>query len=131
MQIIKVPSVYSCKLPGGEWLNLALIRRIQIELDPPTALIEWENGDRQVYKGLKAMALAEAWAETQHFDKSSVGFVDGQLLGNGATPELVAAVIDADDRQISLELLKVEDLEQRDRLTSIIQRLGEIQGVKR
>lgn len=123
--------MFSCKLPGGEWLNLALIRRIQVECNPPTALIEWDNGDHHVYKGLKAIALAEAWAETQHLDKSSVGFVDGQLLGNGASQSLVSAVIDADDHQIAQELLKVEDLEQRDRLISIIQRLGEIQGAKR
>jgi hypothetical protein len=70
--IIKVPSVFSVKLPGGEWLNLALIRRLQFQDQPPTAHITWENGDTNVYHHEKALAIAEAWSETQVIDKSHV-----------------------------------------------------------
>ena len=136
MQIIKVPSVFSVKLPGGEWLNLALIRRLELKSDPFALVVTWENGDNQEYRGDKALAILEAWEEASFVDKSGaltteVGFVDGQLLANGATPALVTAVIDADDRQIMEEILKVGDKEQRDRLINIIQRLGEVQGSRR
>lgn len=70
MHIIKVPSVYSVKLPGGEWLNLALIRRLQFEESPPTAYVTWENGESNVYHHEKALALVEAWSETSVIDKS-------------------------------------------------------------
>lgn len=63
MQIIKVPSVFSLKLPDGEWLNLALVRRLQFELQPPVAIITWSNGDFQVYNGDQALAIVEAWEQ--------------------------------------------------------------------
>ena len=72
MHIIKVPAVFTCKLPGGEWLNLALIRRLQTEETPPAVVITWENGQNQVYYGDKAQAIIEAWSETQGIDKSKV-----------------------------------------------------------
>lgn len=73
MHIIKVPAVYTLKIPGGEWLNLALIRRLQTELLPTTAVvITWENGDNTVYRGDKALAIIEAWNEVKGIDKSAV-----------------------------------------------------------
>lgn len=73
---IKVPSVYSVKIPGGEWLNLALIRRLQFESSPATVHITWENGDTGVYYGDKAIAIIEAWGETHVIDKSQIGEPD-------------------------------------------------------
>jgi len=75
MHIIKVPAVYSLKLPGGEWLNLALIRRLQVETDNrgvTTVVITWDHRQSQVYRGAKALALLEAWQEIQGIDKSGV-----------------------------------------------------------
>lgn len=72
MHIIKVPSVYSVKLPGGEWLNLALIRRLQFQESPPCTHVTWENGDTNVYHQEKALAIVEAWSETQVIDKSHI-----------------------------------------------------------
>lgn len=62
-QIISIPSIYSLKLPNGEWLNLALVRRLQFESDPPVAIVTWANGDSQVYNDDQALAIAQAWEE--------------------------------------------------------------------
>lgn len=64
--------MFTLKLPGGEWLNLALIRRLQTELDPPLAVITWDNGKNQPYYGSKALAIIEAWSEIKGLDKSEV-----------------------------------------------------------
>lgn len=72
MHIIKVPAVFTLKLPGGEWLNLALIRRLQTELAPPTVVITWDDGKNQSYYGDKARAIIEAWSEIKGIDKSNV-----------------------------------------------------------
>jgi len=73
MHIIKVPAVFTCKLPGGEWLNLALIRRLQAEYIPTTTvLITWDNSDTSIYRGDKAIAIIEAWSEIKGIDKSNV-----------------------------------------------------------
>jgi hypothetical protein len=63
--IIKVPSVFTCKLPCGEWLNLALVRRVQYDnlTGKPVAIITWDNGDGQYYEGENAIALVTAWEE--------------------------------------------------------------------
>jgi hypothetical protein len=63
--IIKVPAVFSCKLPSGEWINLALIRRLEYELkiEVPVAKITWDNGDHQIYVAENAIALVTAWEE--------------------------------------------------------------------
>lgn len=76
MHIIKVPAVYSLKLPGGEWLNLALIRRLQVETDNrgvTTVVVTWDKQASQVYRGVKALALLEGWQEINTIDKSNVG----------------------------------------------------------
>lgn len=75
MHIIKVPAVFTCKLPGGEWLNLALIRRLQVETDNrgvTTVVVTWDKQASQVYRGAKALALLEAWEEINTIDKSNV-----------------------------------------------------------
>lgn len=130
MNVIKVPSVFSVKLPGDEWLNLALVRRLHLdETDPPSVTVTWSDGDDTTYTGAKAIALIEAWSELQTIDKSGedLGIVAGQILFNGGSRELVAAVKSASDEQIRIELLKLPE-SQRDRLTEVIQRLGLIQG---
>ena len=73
MHIIQVPSVFTCKLPGGEWLNLAQIRSIQIEDSPLLVRVVWANGDNSFYRGKYAVALLEAWGEAKGVDKSDVG----------------------------------------------------------
>lgn len=66
--------MYSVKLPDAEWLNLALIRRLQFEENPPTVVVTWENGDSNLYYQEKALAIIEAWNETQVIDKSHIRF---------------------------------------------------------
>lgn len=131
MQIIKVPSVFSCKLPNGEWLNLALIRRLQLELDPsPILVLTWENGDSQTYRGDKALAIVEAWEEAQTIDKSGeeLGAIEAQLLAHGASPFLVAAVKKGNWVEAEKHLLLVEFSSDRDRLRRIIDRFREIEA---
>ena len=72
MYIIQVPSIYALKLSGGEWLNLARIRRLQADFNTPAVEIIWDNGDRQVYSGDKALAIIMAWSESTVIDKSEV-----------------------------------------------------------
>lgn len=72
MHIIKVPAVFTCKLPGGEWLNLALIRRLQTEEEPSAVVITWENGQNQIYYGDKAKSIIEAWSACRGIDRSEV-----------------------------------------------------------
>lgn len=127
MQIIQVPSVFGCKLPGGEWLNLALIRRLQLKSDPFAVAVTWTNGDDQEYRGDKAAALLEAWEEAKSIDKSAeLGAIDAQLLGNGVKNELVAAVRNSDWNLACDLLVLVINEEQRHRLGRIIERFKDI-----
>ena len=81
MQIIKVPSVYSCKLPNGEWLNLALVRRLQFESDPAVAIVTWANGDSQVYNDDQALAIFQAWEEAPtKIDRSNQQHTEREVL---------------------------------------------------
>lgn len=43
--------MYIVKLPSGEYINLAFVRRVQIESNEErsTAVIHWEGGGSQVY----------------------------------------------------------------------------------
>lgn len=128
MQIIQVPSVFSCKLPGGEWLNLALIRRLQLKSNPFAVAVTWTNGDICEYRGDKAVALLDAWEEARCIDKSSEepGAIDAQLLAHGASPFLIAAVKKGNWVEAEKHLLLVEFSSDRDRLRAIIDRFREI-----
>ncbi len=62
--IVNTPSVFSCKLPAAGWINLAQIRQIQFEdLPSRTAVITWQNGDKQTFFGEDAASLIAAWSE--------------------------------------------------------------------
>jgi hypothetical protein len=133
MQIIKVTCVFSCKLPNGEWLNLALIRRLQLELDPsPILVLTWENGDSQTYRGDKALAIVEAWEEAQTIDKSGeeLGAIDAQLLAHGASPRLIDAVKTNDADLFLVEMERIESPEQRKRLARVIEPLRKVSHLR-
>ncbi|MGV0102243.1 hypothetical protein NSTCB13_00759 [Nostoc sp. DSM 114160] len=62
--IVNTPSVFSCKLPAAGWINLAQIRQIQFEdLPSRTAVVTWQNGDKQTFFGEDAASLITAWSE--------------------------------------------------------------------
>nr|WP_322711766.1 hypothetical protein [Nostoc sp. ChiSLP03a]MDZ8213009.1 hypothetical protein [Nostoc sp. ChiSLP03a] len=62
--IVNTPSVFSCKLPAAGWINLAQIRQIQFEdLPSRTAVVTWQNGDKQTFFGEDAASLIAAWSE--------------------------------------------------------------------
>ncbi|AFZ32228.1 hypothetical protein Glo7428_3768 [Gloeocapsa sp. PCC 7428] len=50
-------------LPGGEFINLELVRRIETELDPPVARIIWARDETRVYHAERASAIIEALNE--------------------------------------------------------------------
>lgn len=92
------------------------------------ALLGWRNPedwDRCSPLTDKALRLQQIEHEEQ------VDLAAGQILGNGGTRKLVEAVRDADDRRISKALRAIGDKDQRERLTSIVQRLGPILGKSR
>lgn len=70
---IKVPSVYSCKLPGGEWINLAQYRQIKPGDSPDKIVVVWETGEFDTYFGAKAVAILAALREASYIDQSGVG----------------------------------------------------------
>ncbi|OCQ98973.1 hypothetical protein BCD64_23325 [Nostoc sp. MBR 210] len=62
MPIISVPTIYSCHLPSGGWLNLALVR--QLEIDDGIARITWSNGNVQNFQFSEDVdAIAQAWQQ--------------------------------------------------------------------
>lgn len=94
-QIVSIPSIYSLKLPNGEWLNLALVRRLQFESEPPVAILTWSNGDSQLYNGDQALAIVQAWEEAsakvsgQRTNESEVMEVLRRRGGEMLTSELL------------------------------------------
>lgn len=58
----------------------------------------------------------------------AVGFVDGQLLANGASYDLIRAVALGDWDKIRSELGEIIDPDRRDRLTRIVERIVPIVG---
>ena len=73
MTIIKCPSVYLVKLPFGEWINLAQVRRVQVELEPhPVVSITWETGIRTIFHHFQAQAIIAALEESTVSDHSAI-----------------------------------------------------------
>lgn len=68
MHIIQVPSVFTCKLPGGRWLNLAQARSFQQERD--LVLITWSNGNQEIFRAHQARAILETLALVPGVDKT-------------------------------------------------------------
>lgn len=72
--------MYICKLPNLEWINLTMIRTLELEVDRTSVesivRITWENGDQQTYSGSQATAIIQAWTEIQVVDKSHVRFLE-------------------------------------------------------
>lgn len=58
---INSPSIYSCKLPNGKWLNLSLAYQLEIEED--SIILHWINKETSVYQGEQAQAVINAWEE--------------------------------------------------------------------
>ena len=61
--VVRVPSIWSCKLPGGRWLNLIHIREMKVwdANKMLTILVVWENGNTDVFLDEEAEALLDAW----------------------------------------------------------------------
>lgn len=51
--------MYIVKLPSGEYINLAFVRRVQVEVkeDRSLTVIHWHGGGSQVYHGENAQAV--------------------------------------------------------------------------
>lgn len=46
------------KLPSGEYINLALVQRVEVE--DPKILIHWQGGGKTYYSGVDAQAIVAA-----------------------------------------------------------------------
>lgn len=73
--------MYFIKLPQGEWINLALVRSVDVEADPDDLVqninhlvvrLVFDTGKSKAYCGAKALALLEALTETAYIDKSQI-----------------------------------------------------------
>lgn len=53
------------RLPSGEYVNLAFIRRVQVEVSEPgsVVVIHWQGGGSQVYHGENAQAVDQIMAK--------------------------------------------------------------------
>ncbi|WP_427159421.1 hypothetical protein ACQFX9_25880 [Aliinostoc sp. HNIBRCY26] len=58
-----MPTIFSCQLPSGGWINLAQVR--QLEPDPPTGkvVVTWLNGEKQLFDGENAKAILQGWQD--------------------------------------------------------------------
>lgn len=54
--------MYIVKLPSGEYINLAFVRRIQVEVNEEHSIvnIHWHGGGGQMYRDENAQAVIEA-----------------------------------------------------------------------
>ena len=69
--VVRVPSVWSAKIPGGLWLNLAHARKLKIGTYQglPTARIFWQDGSNDTFSGEKADALIDAWERAHNVQR--------------------------------------------------------------
>lgn len=58
------------KLPNDEFINLALVQRVQVDEDRPTIVVYWQDS-HNIYHNEQAIAVVEALAELAT-DKSYV-----------------------------------------------------------
>ncbi|MBH8576188.1 hypothetical protein I8752_24985 [Nostocaceae cyanobacterium CENA369] len=65
MQIISVPTVYTCKTPTAGWVNLAQMRQVMDDEDQKVIIVYWLNGDTSVFSGENADAILSALKEAQ------------------------------------------------------------------
>lgn len=76
MVIVQVPAIFSCKLTGGVWINLASARVIQfIDLNTthPIALVNWTKHETSHFYDEDALAIHEAWMEAHNrFNKREI-----------------------------------------------------------
>ncbi|MEH2030252.1 MAG: hypothetical protein V7K67_11350 [Nostoc sp.] len=65
MQIISVPTVFTCKTPTAGWINLAQIRQVIEDEDEKVIVVTWHNGDTQVFYGENAVAIVSSFTQAQ------------------------------------------------------------------
>ncbi|MBD2415067.1 hypothetical protein FACHB389_15025 [Nostoc calcicola FACHB-389] len=65
MQIISVPTVFTCKTPTAGWVNLALIRQVMDDEDEKVVVVTWLNGDTTVFYEENADAILSSLKEAQ------------------------------------------------------------------
>lgn len=54
--------MYTCKLSGDHWLNLAQVRSVEVEYGARTLVkVTWITGDSSIYRDKDATLLMEAW----------------------------------------------------------------------
>lgn len=51
--------MYIVKLPGGNYINLALVQSVQVDEDRPTVVVYWQDV-RKVYHNEDALAIIQS-----------------------------------------------------------------------
>jgi aromatic ring-cleaving dioxygenase len=52
--------MYIVKLPSGEYINLALVQRVEVGEDSLSALVHWSNGGKNIYHQEDVVAISRA-----------------------------------------------------------------------
>lgn len=52
--------MYIVKLPGGNYINLAFVQRVEVHLDVPIAMIYWSGGSKNLYRNEDALAIIQS-----------------------------------------------------------------------
>ena len=52
--------MYIVKLPGGNYINLALVKSVEVDKDPIVVLIHWGGNYRTVYDKEDALAIIQS-----------------------------------------------------------------------
>ena len=69
--VVRVPSVWSCKLSRGLWLNLAHARKLSVSTynNSLTARIFWADGKYDTFGEKDAQTLIDAWERAHNMQR--------------------------------------------------------------
>lgn len=96
-----------CKISDNEWLDLALVRRLQFEVEPPIVVITWLDGGTQVYNGNEATVIVNAWVQT---NAPADNFLDLEKWREEKEREIIQILRRRGDTMFLIDLLEISDV---------------------
>lgn len=97
-----------CKVSDNEWLDLALVRRIQFESQPPIAIITWFDGSTQVYNGNEATVVINSWLKVNAPTDASL--LDLQRWQEEKRLEIIQILRRRGGTMFLIDLLEISDV---------------------
>ena len=69
--VVRVPSIWSCKVSNGLWVNLAHARKLSLTTrnGVQVARIFWDDGKYDTFTQEQATALLEAWERAHNMQR--------------------------------------------------------------